>query len=62
MTSLRMLKHFAVMVALGGNRLSEIAGRIGFPCWIIFKAQPQMIFRLQTYFRKEHERLYQFEC
>ena len=61
MTSIRMLKHCAVIVALDGNRHSEITGGLEVPCWIIFKAQPLMIFRLQTFLRNEHGRLNQFE-
>ena len=50
MTSLRLLNHCSVYN--GGNRHSEIAGGLEVSCWIIFKAQPQIISRLQTYFEE----------
>ena len=50
MTSLRLLNYCSVYN--GGNRHSEIAGGLEASCWIIFKAQPQIISRLQTYFEE----------
>ena len=53
MTSLKMLKHFAVT-------LRNCWG-LEVPYWIIFKAQLQIISNFKPNFWKEHGPLYQFD-